>query len=269
MPLATVTRSGSTPGVLDCPPAAGPAHPGLDLVGDQDDPVLVAQLAQPAQEGGRGGEVAALALDRLDHDGGDVLRGDLAAEDRLAQVLELGGAIPAGRFAPAADARERRVMDHRQQWPEAGPLLDLRVGQGERAHGAAVEAALERDDPRPMRVIAGELDRALDRLGPRVREEDAGLLGERRDPRQPLHELEVARLVEVGRGDVDEPIRLFLDRRAHLRMGMPGRADGDAGGEVEEAVAVDVRDDHARLRTPRRAGRRASATGWRRPRRGR
>ena len=27
---------------------------------------------------------------------------------------------------------------------------------------------------------------------------------------------------------------------------MPGRADGDAGGEVEEAVAVDVGDDHAR-----------------------
>ncbi len=109
-----------------------------------------------------------------------------------------------------------------------------------------MESALEGDDSRTMRVIAGELDRPLDRLGPGVRQEDAGLLGERRDPRQPLHELEVARLVEVGRGDVDEPIRLLLDRGAHLRMGMPGRADGDAGGEVEEAVAVDIGDDHAR-----------------------
>src|SRR6185503_18379649 len=144
-------------GVLDRPPAPGPAHARLDLVGDEDDPVLIAQLAQAAQEAGRGGEVAALALDRLDDDGGNVLRGDLAGEDRLAQMLELRGAVPAGGLAPGTHAREWRVMDHRQQWPEAGPLLDLRVGQGERAQRSAVEAALERDDPRPMRVIAGEL----------------------------------------------------------------------------------------------------------------
>ena len=65
-------------------------------------------------------------------------------------------------------------------------------------------------------------------------------------PGQALHELEVARLVEVGRGDVDEPLRLLLDGRDHLRVGVAGRADRDAGGEVEEAVAVDVGDDQPR-----------------------
>ena len=100
--------------------------------------------------------------------------------------------------------------------------------------------------PGPMGVVSGELDRPLDCLGTRVREEDARPLLERSDRREALHQLEVARLVEVGGGDVDEPIRLLLDRRGDLRVGMPGRADGDAGGEVEEAIAVDIGDDHAR-----------------------
>jgi hypothetical protein len=111
-----------------------------------------------------------------------------------------------------------------------------------------VEAALEGDDPRPMGVVAGQLDGTLDRLGAGVRDEHACRLGERRDPGKALHQLEVARLVEVGRGDVDEPIGLLLDGRDDLGMRVAGRADRDAGGEVEEAVAVDVGHHHARAR---------------------
>jgi hypothetical protein len=69
-----------------------------------------------------------------------------------------------------------------------------------------------------MRVIAGELDGALDRLGARVRQEDARLLLERCDGCQALHELGVARLIEVGRRDVDQPIGLLLDGSNHLGM---------------------------------------------------
>src|SRR6188768_2333220 len=103
-----------------------------------------------------------------------------------------------------------------------------------------MEPALEGDDPGSMGVVSGELDGALDGLGPRVGEEDARLLAERSDGGEALHELHVARLVEVGRGDMDEAVRLILDGLHHLRMGVPGRADGDPGSEVEEAVAVDV-----------------------------
>jgi hypothetical protein len=106
-----------------------------------------------------------------------------------------------------------------------------------------MEGALEGDDPGPMRVIARELDGALDRLGARVGEKDASLLLERRDRSQAFHELGVARLVEVGRCDVDEPVRLVLDGLDHLRMGVAGRADCDARSEVEEAVAVDIGHD--------------------------
>ena len=232
-------------GLLDRPPRAGASHAGLDLVGDQQDAVLVADVAQPLQESRRGREVAALALDRLDHDRRHIARRDEAPEDRAAQHLELGAAVAAGTLSPGTDARERGVMDHRQQRPEAGPLLDLRVGQGQGTHRAAVEAALEGDDPGPMGVVAGELDRALDRLRAGVGQEDACLLLEWRDRRQALHELQVARLEEIGGGDVDQPIRLLLDRLHHRRMRMAGRADGDAGGEVKEDVAVDIGHRHA------------------------
>ena len=81
--------------MLDRPPGAGAAHAGLDLIGDQKDAVLVAEVAQALQEGGRGGEVATFALDRLDDDGGDIRWRDDAAEDRLAEHLQLGGAVAA------------------------------------------------------------------------------------------------------------------------------------------------------------------------------
>ena len=134
-------------------------------------------------------------------------------------------------------------MDHRQQRAESRTLLDLGVRQGQRAHGAAVEAALEGDDPGPMGVVPGQLDGALDGLGAGVGEEDPRLLLERCDRGQALHELQVARLVEVGGGNVDQAIRLVLDGLHHLRVGVAGGADRDAGGEVEEAVAVDVGHD--------------------------
>jgi hypothetical protein len=230
--------------VLDRPPATGAAKAGLDLIGDEEDPVLVAQLAEALQEGSGRREVAALTLDRFDDDCRHIRRGDLPAEDRPAQVLELGGAVAAGVLAPRADPRERSVVNHRQKRTETGALLDLRIGQAQGPERAAVEAALEGDDPGPMRVVAGELDGALDRLGPRVCQEHPSLLREGRDPGQALHELEVARLVEVGRRDVDQPLRLLADGGDDLRVRVPGRAHGDAGREVEEPVAVDVGHDH-------------------------
>jgi len=96
-----------------------------------------------------------------------------------------------------------------------------------------------------MGVVPCQLDGTLDRLGARVGEEDASSLLERRDARQVLGQLQVAGLVEVGGGDVDQPIGLRLDRLDHLRVAMAGRADRDAGGEVQEAVAVHVGHDTA------------------------
>src|SRR5439155_11295781 len=111
-----------------------------------------------AQERRRRGEVTSLALDRLDHDRRHIIGPNQSAEDALAQDLQLGTAVAAAPLLPAADAREWCVVDHRQQGTESGALLDLAVRQRERAHGASMERTFERDQARPMRVVARQLD---------------------------------------------------------------------------------------------------------------
>lgn len=62
-------------GVLDGPPLAGAADAGLDLVGDEEDSVLVADAADLLEEVGRSDDVAAFALDGFEDDGGDLFGG--------------------------------------------------------------------------------------------------------------------------------------------------------------------------------------------------
>ena len=62
--------------VLDREEPAGPCEAALHLVADEDDAVLVADLAEPFDELARRGDEAALALDGLEDDRGDVLGGD-------------------------------------------------------------------------------------------------------------------------------------------------------------------------------------------------
>ena len=155
-----------------------------------------------------------------------------------------------------------RVEDARQQRPEARVVLRLRGGQGDRAIRPPVECPQERDDVRPLRGEPGELDRRLDDLGARVAEVDARAPRDRRDPGELAAHLRVDRQVEVRRAEVDQLRGLLLDRRDDLRVRVAGRVDRDAGGEVEEQVAVDVldrqavtADRHDRI-GPRQAGRR-------------
>ena len=85
--------------VLDREETAGAAHAGLDLVGDEQRAVFLAERGRARQEF-VGGHVDALALDRLDDEGGDLARrqrlferGEIVEGDRGAarqQRLEAG-----------------------------------------------------------------------------------------------------------------------------------------------------------------------------------
>src|ERR671911_1140436 len=129
---------------------------GLDLVEDEERPVLVAKPAQPSEEALRRLVYAALALDRLDEHG----RG-LGTDQRLCGF----------------EISERSV-DHAWQH-RAEAVLQRGLGRGrEAAVGAAVEGLRERQDlvlvgtVGIVGVLAREFDRRLYALGSRVAEED-------------------------------------------------------------------------------------------------
>ena len=176
MPLGHADDIGLDLGVLDGPPLAGAAGAGLDLVGDEEDAVTVADLTQFLHEDGGRDDVAALALDGLDEDGGNLLGGEDGFEELFFNVagaaegegvfkLLLAGANLRAAGAAAVGVGVADVGDAGDQRGEAALLLGLGAGKRERAHGAAVEAAEEGDDVLASGVIAGDLEGALDGLG--------------------------------------------------------------------------------------------------------
>ena len=118
--------------------------------------------------------------------------------------------------------------------PEALDHL-LRSRRGDRRRRAAVERALESDDADAVRlaavveVLARHLDRALDRLGAGVGDEDR--VGEGRRDQTLRQRLLVGDLVEV-RG-VPELARLRLERGHQRRVGVAKGGHRDAAAEVQ------------------------------------
>ena len=213
--------------------------PGLHLVGDEDDPVLVADRPQALDELRRRREEAALALLRLEDDRRDVVRRDVGRE----QALERGERRR--RVRAAIRVRERRAVDLGRERPEA-LLVRVRLrGHRQRHPRATVERAVERDDALPLRVEARELDGVLDRLGAGVEEGAARLAADRRERAEPLGELDVALVRDDREVRVEEAIDLLGDRLDDARMVVADVRDADPADEVDERVAVDVGDRRA------------------------
>ena len=130
------------------PEMARAAQATLDFVEDEGGLMLAAQIPQTAQELRRADVDAAFSLCGLnDHGAGG--RADLLARRR--QIVE------------------RRESDARQERSKWLPISGL-VGNRQRAHGTAVEAAVEGEDLNLVfslrsRPLAGKLERALDSLG--------------------------------------------------------------------------------------------------------
>ena len=157
------------------------ATPGADhLVGDEQDAVAVADLADPLEVARRRGEAAAGVLHRLQEHGGDRRRvlgqdglldgvGGPAAEG-VHVVLEVRGPVEVG-VRDLEGARHQR-LERRADLGHAGDR------QG--AHGGAVVGDVPADHlvalglADELEVLAGQLPRRLDRLGAAGGEEDRG-----------------------------------------------------------------------------------------------
>ena len=194
-------------------------------------------------------DVSAFALNRLDKDGRDFFRSEDGLEELVFNVAgaaegELLSILRPTR-ATAIDIGIADVRHARHERRETALLLRLGGGQRERAHGASVEGAQKGDHLLALGVIARQFQRALDRLRAGVAVVDLVRPGHGSDLRQPLGERHHALVVKVGARHVDQFARLLLNGGDDLGMAVTGGGHGDAGGEIEEFVAVHVFDDDA------------------------
>src|SRR6185312_1649587 len=132
--------------VLEDEPGAGAANPGLDLVDDEENVVLVAQRAYAGEPAFRRDDDPAFALDRLDQHGGGLRR------DR---------GFDRGKVA------EGHGTEARREGPEAVAVLGFR-GETDDRRGAAVEISGGDDD---LGAVGGD---ALDPVAPAPRRLDRG-----------------------------------------------------------------------------------------------
>ena len=224
------------PGVLDREHAPGATESTLDLVGDQDDAVAVAQAPQPPQQLGRRRIEPAFAQHRLDDDRCHARRVHIRLEqllERLQRMLERDAVI---------QHRVGQVVDLRQHRPKAG-LVGLHLaGETHARQRAAVEAARERDHGRALGMKARDLDGVLDRL--RAGGQEYGLFGTgaRGERVQLLRERDVALVRRHLKAGMYELFQLPRDRLLHLGVHVAGVEHRDAAGEVDIAPPLDVPD---------------------------
>ncbi|MBK7643402.1 MAG: hypothetical protein IPJ19_10190 [Planctomycetes bacterium] len=135
----------------------------------------------------------------------------------------------------------RYELDARDERLEGLAVLG-RVRHGERAHGAAVEAALERDEAGASGladhalVLAGDLERRFDCLGAAVGEEHGLQPAQARDAFRDLFGVRMAE--QVAR--VDQAAELVAELRHHARVRVAQSRDGDAAQEIEPLAAFRV-----------------------------
>ena len=222
--------------VFDCRRRTGAPHAGLHLVGDVENSVLLTDLMNAANEFGRHRQEATLALDRLENDGGDLRRIDLALED-LAEsserILRRNAAIQVGRRG-AIDLS--RVRTH-------ALLVWHRLRRQRHAHQRApMEALVETDDRVAIRRKARDLDSVLDGLGTRIEQQSLERTLTRMAGNHALDGFDVALVLDDRVHLVHVAGRLLL-HRSHNRLGRVSAVErANAPDEVDELAPINVGD---------------------------
>lgn len=155
--------------VVNAEHLAGTGKTGLDLVRDQEDVVLLAELGDLLEVAGVGDHDTGLTLDGLDQESGDVLAVVLEDVLEVLDVVVANGAASLG--ADGADVGEVRAESE----------TCVGIGRhGNDSNGASVEVFSAgknngiafRDVLLEVAPLAGELDGGLDGLGTSVHGED-------------------------------------------------------------------------------------------------
>ena len=110
------------------------------------------------------------------------------------------------------------------------------AGHRKGAQGPAVKGAAARDDRLPSARVAGKLQRRLDRLRPRIAEEEH--IQASRGDREEFLRCGDRRLAVVDTAGVYEASQLLPDGVEHPRVVVPHVQDGKSRGEVEKAPSV-------------------------------
>jgi len=157
----------------------------------------------------------------------------------MAHLLQTELRRALGRPAVAVGVGVRGDGDAGHQRLIAQAVDGLGGSQRHRAHGAPVEGALEDDDARFARGVAGQLDRGFDRfraaVGEKERIKPCG-----HDSAQFLGQLQHGLVVEDVGLAVDEPAALLLRGLDHAWVAVPGVGYRNAAGKVRVAPAADV-----------------------------
>ncbi len=216
------------------------APAGLDLVEDEEDPVLVAALAHALHEALGRHEVAALALHGLHDDAGHLVWRHQIREELvyLAQAVggallrvEAGGAEVLLRVGSKVDARHAGLV--------GVAVLGVGARHAHGTHGAPVEGAREGDDAGALGVGTHQLEGGVSGLGSAVGKERAAQLSGG-DLGDALCQPQGAGEVHHVEGAVDELVHLLLDGILDGLVPVAKGVHGDARHEVQVLLAVDV-----------------------------
>ena len=217
------------------------AEAGDDLVEDQQDAVLVADLAQALQIALGRGQEAGGASAGLDDDGGDV-RGVVQADDAFQRIGQMGALL---RFTLGEGVLRqvgvRQVIDARQHRAEPLAIVD-HAADRDAAEADAVIAALAAHEAGARALAVGavigqrDLEGAVDRLGARVAVEGVVQVA-RQQGGMPCRQLERLGMAHLERGRVVHLVELLGDRRLDLLAPVAGIDAPQAGGAVDDLAA--------------------------------
>ena len=213
------------------------AKSALDLVENQKDAVLVAQVPYILQPFNGGNHIAALSLNWL-HDNTGHHRG---VHDLLEQIVELGHVL-LGTLAVLhliGGAEQVGVLGEVHAGHHG--LVVLAVGgvgggDGRGSHGAAVERILHGDDDRAMSGVLGQLHGAF--VGFRAGIGKIHLIFPTGLLHQLLHQGGIGLVVEHIVPRVDQRMQLLLSSGDDLGVAVPQRVAGDSRCKVQNLPSI-------------------------------